>query len=87
VNRSLKLAVSRGAQLAAAIADGDLPRIPELIAEARNDGATGLEDLAYALAVRVVGIAREFYDTDCQRILDEYAISAMTAAAGETDLR
>ena len=85
MNRSLKLAVSRGAQLAAAVADGDLHRIPQLISEARND-ATGLEDLAYALAVRLVAVSREFYDTDLQRVLDEYAIAAMTAAAGESDL-
>jgi len=82
MSRSLKLAVSRAAQLAAAVADGDLPRIPQLIAEARNDGETGLEDLAYALAVRLVAVSREFYDTDLQRVLDEYAIAAMTAADG-----
>ena len=40
----------------------------------------GLVGLAIALAVRHVQVAGEFYDTDRQRILDRYAMDALTYA-------
>jgi hypothetical protein len=66
--------VALAARLVAAISADDTPGWSAVIAEVRHSGR--MEELALALATRVVQIAGEFYDTDRQAILDGFAFDA-----------
>lgn len=73
--------VARAARIVAALAaddnDGALAIIQGTM---RQDGPVGLAGLVLATATRLAAIAKEFYDTDCQKILDTFAMDAMIAA-------
>lgn len=69
--------VARAARLAAAMAADDQPGIKAVLEEAISTDA--LVGLVLALAIRHVNICREYYDTDCQKILDTYAMEVMNA--------
>ena len=66
--------VALAARLVAAISAEDQPGWSAVIAEVRHSGRA--EELALALATRVVQIAGEFYDTDRQAFLDRFALDA-----------
>lgn len=73
--------VVRAARLAAAMAAEDVPGVGAVIEEAKR--ADGLVGLALALAARHIQICAEYYDTDCQRVLDTYAMEAMNMGTSE----
>lgn len=66
--------VALAARLVAAVSADDQPGWSAVIAEVRQSGR--MEELALALATRVVQIAGEFYDTDRQAVLDGFALDA-----------
>jgi hypothetical protein len=72
---SMPADVARAARLVAAVAADDQNGVGAVLKEARDRDR--LPQLALALAVRFADIAREFYDTDCQTILDGFAMDAM----------
>ncbi|NOP96962.1 hypothetical protein [Mycolicibacterium fortuitum] len=67
--------VARAARLAAAMAAEDVPGVGAVIEEAKQ--ADGLVGLALALGARYIQVCAEFYDTDCQKMLDTFAMDAM----------
>lgn len=73
--------VARAARLAAAISADDQDGAKTVLQEAT--AADALVGLALALAVRHFQICSEYYDTDCQTILDTYAIEAMNMDTSE----
>jgi hypothetical protein len=73
--------VARAARFASALSAGDQAGWAAVIAEVRRAGRA--EQFAIALGIRVVQIAGEFYDTDCQQILDEFAFDANAMANRE----
>jgi hypothetical protein len=66
--------VALAARLVAAISADDTPGWSAVIAEVRHSGR--MEELALALATRVVQIAGEHFDTDRQAHLDGFAFDA-----------
>jgi len=66
--------VALAARLVAAVSAEDQPGWSAVIAEVRESGR--MEELALALATRVVQIAGEHFDTDRQAILDAFAFDA-----------
>lgn len=75
MNSTGPMDVARAAQLAAAVAADDHNRVGVILKEAISRDR--LPQLALALAIRFAEVAREFYDTDCQTILDGFAMDAM----------
>lgn len=73
--------VRRAACLVAALSAGDQTGIETVIDEAKRDGA--LVGLVLAVAVQHVQVCAEYYDTDCQQILDRLAMEAMNMGTSE----
>ncbi|MDG5772367.1 hypothetical protein [Mycolicibacterium fortuitum] len=73
--------VARAARLAAAMAADDIPGVGAVIKEAKQ--ADGLVGLALALAAQHITVCAEFYDTDCQKMLDTFAMDAMNMGTSE----
>ncbi|KUH90632.1 hypothetical protein [Mycobacterium sp. IS-1556] len=78
---SSALDAARSARITAALAANDNDGAQAVIAETMSqDGPVGLAGLVLATATRLAAIAKEFYDIDCQRILDMYAMEAIAFA-------
>lgn len=75
--------VALAARFVAALAAEDQPGWVAVIAEVRQSGR--MEKLAVALGTRLVQVAGEFYDTDRQAILDEFAFDANAMANRERE--
>lgn len=70
---------ARADQMVAAMAAGDHRRAIELLDS--HIGAQELQLALIALGWQLVQTSREFYDTDCQVILDQRALESMRRAA------
>lgn len=66
---------ARAARLVAAASADDAEGVGAVMLEART--ADRIEELLLAVAAHFVDVARQFYDTDCQGILDRFALEAM----------
>lgn len=75
MNSTNSMDVARAAQIAAAVAADDHNSVGIILKEATERHR--LPQLVLALAVRFAEVAREFYDTDYQTILDGFALDAM----------
>ena len=67
--------VMLAAQLIAAVSADDVVRTIRVLDQACDDGR--LRELCIAVAGQAVGLAGEYFDTDCQQMLDMRAMSCM----------
>jgi hypothetical protein len=70
--------VARAARFASALSAEDETGATAILREAQQDN--GLAGFSIALGVRLVQICSEYYDVDRQRILDMFAMEALTYA-------
>jgi hypothetical protein len=78
MNQTKPVDVARAAQLAAAVAADDMNSAGVILKQTMDDQR--LPQMSLALAVHLSKVAKEFYDTDCQTILDGFAMDAMLYA-------
>lgn len=73
--------IARAARLVSAMAAGDRDGSTSVLVDAKTDDR--LTQLATAIAIRHVQVCSEFYDTDMQKMLDEFAFDANAMAFRE----